>query len=619
MMTNAQLSVPGSYSRARKIKNALLNIVTNPYNVISLVAIILLAYLIIVPLFDMISTTFELQKVDLRRFPNAQEGEFTLYYWNRLINSSLSRALLWIPLRNSLGIAVSVSVLSILLGSLLAWLMVRSDMPWKKFFSLAVIIPYMLPSWCKSMAWITVFKNSRIGGRVGFLAALGIETPNWLAYGPIPIVLVLVIHYYAYAYLLVSAALGSLNSELEEMGEITGASKLQILRKITMPLVLPAILSSVILTFSKAMGTFGVPAFLGMKVNFNTISTTLYQTVRNREATTGYAVAMILISISSLFVFLNQRAIGARKSFATISGKGGRATLIRLGIWKYPITVLVVMLLVIGVMGPLVILVIDTFMLHPGQYSLANFSLHYWIGAPDFAIYEGEPGVLHNMRFWQNLKNTMALVVCTSIIASLVGQTMGYIVSRGRTKFSGKLIEQLVFVPYLIPSIAFGAIYLSMFAVPHLTIPGTTISLIPSLYGTFTLMVLVSVVKHLPFSCRAGISNMLQIGMELEEAASIQGATFATRFRRIVLPLSKAGFVSGFMLIFISIMKELDLVILIITPKLATLPYMAYQYSGQNMEPYSNVVAVILFFIVFLVYTILNLAGKADIAKSMGG
>jgi len=612
------LDAPG-YSKTRKIRNAVLSIVTNPYNVISVVAIILLAYLIVAPLLDMITTTFELQKVDLRRFPGSAEGSFTLYYWNRLVASNLSKALLWTPLMNSLVIAVLVSVFSIVLGSLIAWLMVRSDLPFKKFFSLAVIIPYMLPSWCKSMAWITVFKNSRIGGRIGFLAALGIETPNWLAYGPVPIVLVLTIHYYAYAYLLVSAALGSLNSELEEMGEITGASKLQILRKITMPLVLPAILSSVILTFSKAMGTFGVPAFLGMKVNFNTISTTLYQTIRNREATTGYAVAMILISISSLFVFINQKAIGARKSYATIGGKGGRSTLIKLRAWKAPVTALLILLLIVGVMGPLVILVIDTFMLQPGVYSLSNFSFHYWIGAPDFSIYEGEPGVLHNLRFWSNFLNTVLLVVTTSVIASIVGQILGYIVSRGRTKFSGKLIEQLVFVPYLIPSIAFGAIYLSMFAVPHLTIPGTSFSLLPSLYGTFTLMVLVSVVKHLPFSCRAGISNMLQIGVELEEAAAIQGASFTKRFGRIVFPLSKGGFISGFMLIFISIMKELDLIILVVTPKLATLPYMAYQYSGQNQEPYSNVVAVILFLIVFLVYAFLNLVGKADIAQSMGG
>jgi iron(III) transport system permease protein len=224
-------------------------------------------------------------------------------------------------------------------------------------------------------------------------------------------------------------------------------------------------------------------------------------------------------------------------------------------------------------------------------------------------IYEGEPGVFANERFWRILGNTLGLVICTSIIASICGQIMGYIVSRGRGKFTGKLIEQLVFIPYLIPSIAFGAIYLSMFSVPRL--------FIPSLYGTFTLMVLVSVVKHLPFSCRAGISNMLQIGIELEEAASIQDSSFFRRLLRIVFPLSKAGFVSGFMLIFISIMKELDLIVLIVTPKMATLPYMAFSYSNGNMEPYSNVVAVLMFLIVLTVYWLANKFGKADITKTI--
>jgi iron(III) transport system permease protein len=112
---------------------------------------------------------------------------------------------------------------------------------------------------------------------------------------------------------------------------------------------------------------------------------------------------------------------------------------------------------------------------------------------------------------------------------------------------------------------------------------------------------------------------MLQIGVELEEAATIQGSSFVRRFMRIVLPLSKGGFISGFMLIFISIMKELDLIILVMTPAWSTLPYMAYRYSSQSMDPYSNVVAVILFLIVFLVYALLNIGGKADIAKSMGG
>lgn len=603
----------GAFSRGRRFKNNILNVITNPYNLIVLAVIVLLTYLIIVPLFDMLMTTFKVVQRDMRRIPGSKVGDLTLYYWNRLLLSDVSSSLLYKPLINSLIIAACVSVFSIMLGASLAWLMVRSDLPAKKFFSLAIIVPYMLPSWSKSMAWITVFKNSRIGGAPGFLASLGINTPDWLAYGIIPIIVVLVMHYYAYAYLLVSAALGSINSELEEMGEIIGAGKARILRRITFPLILPAILSSFILTFSKAMGTFGVPAFLGMKVNFNTISTMLYSNVKQRNTTIGFAIAMILIVIAAVNVFINQRAIGVRKSFATIGGKGKRSTLISLGKSRIPVLILVILFICIVVIGPILILSLNTFMLKPSEYSLENFSLHYWVGQqgalPD--VFEGEAGVLANPRFWKNLWNTLKLVFMTAAIATFFGQIAGYITSRGRGRFTGKLVEQLVFIPYLIPSIAFGAIYLSMFSQPQF--------IIPSLYGTFALMVLVSVVKHLPFASRAGSANMLQIGMELEEAAVIEGSGFAHRMARVVLPLSKAGFISGFMLIFISIMKELDLIILLVTPNLATLPYMAFSYSNGNMEPYSNVVAVIMFLIVLLVYWATNRFGKANISGSMGG
>jgi iron(III) transport system permease protein len=112
---------------------------------------------------------------------------------------------------------------------------------------------------------------------------------------------------------------------------------------------------------------------------------------------------------------------------------------------------------------------------------------------------------------------------------------------------------------------------------------------------------------------------MLQVGTELEEAAHIQGASFARRFMKIVLPLSKSGFKSGFLLIFMGVMKELDLFILIMTPNMATLPYVAFQYTNENMTSYANVVAVMMFFIVLVVYALSNVAGKTDIAQSMGG
>ena len=606
-----------TYSKSRRLKNQIKAVVTNPYNIIVLIAVVLLVYLIVLPLLDMIATTFELAQRDIRAVGGGKAGDFTLYYWQRLLASDLSWNLLIKPLINSLVIGVCVSVCAILLGSILAWLMVRSDLPFKKFFSLAVIIPYMIPSWCKSQAWLSMFKTARLGGAPGFMASLGLDVPEWLAYGPVAIIIVLTLHYYAYTYLLVSSALNSINSELEEMGEIQGAGKAMILRKITLPLVLPAILSAVILTFSKAIGTFGTINYLGSPVQYYTLSSQLYMNINSRDTQTGFAMAILMIIIASIAVFVNQKLIGSRKSYATIGGKGGRSTLIGLGkVGRPVITAALFVFFAVGIIMPIVILVMESFMLKEGIYSLDNFTLHYWIGESNPQIMEGLPGIFKNDEFINSLFNSLRLTLVNGVFGTIFGQLLGYITAKGRGRLHGKLVEQLVFIPYLIPSVAFGGIYLSMFSQPQ-QIFGVT--LVPALYGTFALLTLVSVVKHLPFAARAGTSNMLQISGELEEAATIEGAGFFRRFVKIVFPLSKGGFISGFMLIFVSIMKELDLIILIMTPTTSTLPYLAFRYQNGNSPQASDCVAIVMFSIVFLVYAIANLSGKADLAKSMAG
>lgn len=606
-----------TYSKSRRLKNQIKAVVTNPYNIIVLIAVVLLVYLIVLPLLDMIATTFELAQRDIRAVGGGKAGDFTLYYWQRLLASELSWTMLIKPLINSLVIGVCVSVCAILLGSILAWLMVRSDLPFKKFFSLAVIIPYMIPSWCKSQAWLSMFKTARLGGAPGFMASLGLDVPEWLAYGPVAIIIVLTLHYYAYTYLLVSSALNSINSELEEMGEIQGAGKAMILRKITLPLVLPAILSAVILTFSKAIGTFGTINYLGSPVQYYTLSSQLYMNINSRDTQTGFAMAILMIIIASIAVFVNQKLIGSRKSYATIGGKGGRPTLIGLGkVGRPVITAALFVFFAVGIIMPIVILVMESFMLKEGIYSLDNFTLHYWIGESNPQIMEGLPGIFKNDEFINSLFNSLRLTLVNGVFGTIFGQLLGYITAKGRGRLHGKLVEQLVFIPYLIPSVAFGGIYLSMFSQPQ-QIFGVT--LVPALYGTFALLTLVSVVKHLPFAARAGTSNMLQISGELEEAATIEGAGFFRRFVKIVFPLSKGGFISGFMLIFVSIMKELDLIILIMTPTTSTLPYLAFRYQNGNSPQASDCVAIVMFSIVFLVYAIANLSGKADLAKSMAG
>ncbi|MBR4426588.1 MAG: iron ABC transporter permease, partial [Spirochaetales bacterium] len=292
-----------------RLKNGVKGFFSNPYNILVILTVVLLVYLIVVPLVGMINTTFHVGRTDVHAAKQS-EGSFTFYYWNRLFLSKVAAKLLYTPFLNSFIVSICASFLAILLGSVLAWLMVRSNLPHKRFFSTALLVPYMLPSWSLSLAWLSVFKNAKIGGATGFLDFLGIHTPDWIAYGPVAIIIVFAMHYYAYAYLLVAAALKSVNSELEEMGEIAGAPKTMILRRITLPLVLPAVLSAVILTFTKCMGTFGVPSYLGSPVKYYTISTTLYNSMTSGQKGVGFSVAIVLIVFASMNVFINQRIIG---------------------------------------------------------------------------------------------------------------------------------------------------------------------------------------------------------------------------------------------------------------------------------------------------------------------
>ncbi|WP_417043985.1 ABC transporter permease [Dysosmobacter sp.] len=598
----------------KRLKNLILNVVTNPFNMVVLVSLVILFCLIIIPLLTMISTTFTAAQAEVmrRRIEGAQVGDFTLYYWTYMLASNMSKAILWEPLLNSLIIGACVVVISVPLGSVLAWLMVRTDIPGKKVLSMLVIIPYMIPSWTKALSWLAVFRNSTSGAN-GFLAGMGIPIPDWLAYGPIAIILCMSMHYYAFSYIMVSGALRSINSELEEMGEIQGASKPQILRHITLPLIMPSILSAMIMTISKSIGTYGVAANLGNRIGYYTLATKMRVFIEQGPQGVGYAMSLVLVGLAAAIIFSNQRVVGVRKSYATVGGKGGRHTLMSLGKAKKPLMAFLVVFLFLAMVMPMFVLIMETFQITTGNgYGLDNLTLYNWIGTVDEADkYINLPGIFRSKEFLSALWNTVRLTLIASIITAICGQFLGYISSRGRGKWYGNLTEQLVFVPYLMSGIAFSTMYFAMFSTPHLG------GLIPSLYGTFTLIVLTSVVKHFPFASKSGTANMLSISVELEEAADIAGASFWKRMASIIVPLAKNGFISGFMLTFISIAKELDLIIIMMTPTTRTMSYLAFTYSQDGYNQMADAISVVVLLFILVCYIIANKFG-ADIGKSWG-
>ncbi|MBW1836879.1 MAG: iron ABC transporter permease [Deltaproteobacteria bacterium] len=581
------------------------NYLRQPHIIVSIVLLVLLFFIIIIPFFKMIEDSFVWQFADTRLSENAIPGNFTVFHWKRVFASSITKNILHRPLLNSLSTSLSVSFFAILIGSLLAWLVTRTDLPFRKTIATIAVLPYVIPSYIHALAWLTLFKNDRIGGAAGMLQFLtGASPPDWVSYGFFPIVCTLSLHYFPFTFLLVSAALSSIDSRLEESGEILGASTARILWKITFPLVLPALLSSFILTFSRVVGTFGTPYFLGAPVRYFTLSTQIYTNIINRIPSTAYILSFVLVAISSVIIYFNQRFIGEKKSFVTIAGKGFTTSLTPLGRIRYPLVAVVVLLLIASVLLPFVLLAWQTLTLYPDDYSFDKLTTLFWIGSANTAFAEGEAGILRNFAILGAAWNSIKLALVASITSGMLGIFIGYAVVKGRNTKLSKTVEQMSFLPYLIPGIAFGALYLSLFT--HKIGP------IPALYGTFFLVALVCISKNLPFTGRAGITSMLQIGSELEEASETLGASWFMRFRKIILPLSIHGALSGFILVFITVMRELSLIILLVTPSTRTLTTMTFRYQEQGYTQFSSAISVLIIIIVVAGELFSRKLGKKD-------
>jgi iron(III) transport system permease protein len=419
----------------------------------------------------------------------------------------------------------------------------------------------------------------------------------------VPIIISSALHYYTFFFLFVTAALMSIDSSLEEAGDLMGASRSRILRKITFPLVLPALLSGFIMTFSKVMGTYGGPALLGVPVKYYTISTMIRSAIGIGDKADGFVLAITLILFSMVNIYINQKLVGTRKSYETIGGRGFMAQTSKLRNWKGALTTIVIVFQVLVIVLPLGLLAFDTFMLRSGDYSLDNLTLHNWIGQSNPRINNGSPGILRNPKIYDYAWNSVRLSIWTALFTALLGVILGYAVVKGRGTRLSKLVEQLAFIPYVIPGIAFGAVYISMFA--------RRFGPIPPLYGTFALLVVVSVAKHIPYSSRTGVSAMLQVGRELEEAAQVAGANLWQRFRKIIFPLTSSGFVSGFLLTFITTMRELSLIILLVTPTTMVLATQTMRYKENGDDQMANAVIIILIVLVSI--------GNFMIGKFRGG
>ncbi|PRY65452.1 iron(III) transport system permease protein [Glaciihabitans tibetensis] len=505
--------------------------------------------------------------------------------WTDVLASPLSANLFWEPLRNSLVVGLATGLIASLLGAFLAWVVVMSDVPGRRVIGVLATIPFALPSFAIALAWESVFRNERLGGNPGVLASLGIAVPDILSWGMVPITLTLVAHYYSLSFVVVAAALSNVGGDLLAAAELTGASRMRIAGRIALPVVAPAILSGFLLAFAEGVSNFAVPALLGLPVRFQTLSTRLYGSISTGDTERGYVLSILLVVIAALVLWVGNR-FTAGKSFATITGKSSRPRRANTGPWKWVLFALSVALVTATTIVPGIVLAVSTVLRRTNSFE-AGLTLHYWIGESDPSIAQGMRGVLRDPIALDALVSTVALGFAVALGATLVGLVGAYVVGRlKRARVVGGSISLLSYVPFLIPGIAFGAAFIAQFGAP--------IGPLPSLYGTFAILVIAGIAASLPFAFQTSRSALGQVSGDLEEAAVIAGAGTARRLRRIVFPLASRGIVSGGILVFVTMVRDLSLVVLLVTPATPLLSVMTYRYASEGFTQSANAITLVI-------------------------
>ncbi|QDC00993.1 iron ABC transporter permease [Mesorhizobium sp. 8] len=505
--------------------------------------------------------------------------------WVAVLASPLSQNLWWRPLIDTLLLGLGVCLGCLLLGGFLAWLVVLTDLPGRNLIGMLSSLPFMIPSFAGALAWGTLFRNDRLGGAPGYFQAQGISIPDWLAWGLVPTLIVLVAHYFSLAYTIIAAALSSVGADLVEAGQMAGARRSRILFGIVLPVVTPALVAGASLTFAGAVSNFAAPALLGLPVRMHTLSTRLFGMIDTGQTERGFVLALLLIGVSATLLFFSDRLVSGRKAFTTVTGKGGRTKRFPLGIWRWPLFTLAA---AIGVMTSIVpVLVLAASSLAPQSGALfSNWTLYFWIGEGGGEIAQGQAGLFRNPVLIDALWTTLRLGVVVAMTTMVLGLALAYTIVRNKGTLLANALSQLAFLPLLVPSIAFAAAYIALFGAP--------IGPLPSLYGTFALLVLAATAHNLPYAVQAGRSVLGQISTDIEESARLTGAGFLRRMAVIIVPLAIRGLLAGAILVFVKMVRDLSLVVLLFTATSPVLSMVAYRYASEGFMQFANAITLLI-------------------------
>ena len=574
---------------------------------------IVLTVTTVAPIIAIVEDTFKIHPGTIDAHLTGQAAGYTVVNYIDLFTSRLAKTNLWMPLLNTVLLAVGTCVVSILFGGVFAFLITRTNLAWRKYLSSIFIFPYIMPQWTLAVVWQNLFNSNAVTGTSnGLLAAtLGVNMPLWWCQGLFPSLVVLGLHYAPFAYILIGGIFRNMDANLEEAATILDTPKWKIMCKVTLPMVKPAILSTILLVFGSSMGSYPVPHYLGL-----TTLSTKYVSMNSKYTGEASILAIIMMFFGVAIMLLNQLSLTSRKSYTTVTGKSGQISKINLGrAGKYVIALALVIVTFFTSIFPIVSFAFETFLPNPGDYSFlytgdsSNLTTKWWVtdeNVSENGMY-GQKGILHNETIWRAFKGTIWVSVCCALIAGTIGTLIGYAVSKNRRSKWANYVNSVAFLPYLMPSIAVGVAFFILFSNQYV-----------NLFNTYTLLIITGTIKYIPFASRSSLNSMLQLSGEIEEAAIIQDIPWIKRMTRIIIPIQKSSIISGYLLPFMTCLRELSLFMLLCTQGFILSTTLDY-FDEMGLYAFSSGINLILIITILVCNTLVNKVTGASLDKGIGG
>jgi iron(III) transport system permease protein len=448
---------------------------------------------------------------------------------------------------NSLVFAIGTAIATLLMGALVAFVVERTDAPLGPLFHSLALLSFAIPGLLTSMAWIFVLSPN-----IGWVNAL---LKSWFGLTEAPLsiytmggmIWALSSHYFPLAYLMLGPTLRVLDVRLEEAALVSGARYWQVLPKITLPLLRPAILSTAVLLFMLGMSSYEVPRLIGRPARIDVFTTEIQAAVQNAPPEFGMASAlgMTLLVICIVAVFLYRQATRNAEAFATITGKGYMPTRIKLRKWRWPVALGVLFMFFIALGLPLLTLVWQSFYRNLAQPFIGSSSPFTW---------ENYEFILHYPIFVDAVKTSVSLAAMTATIVVALTFVMAWIALRAVPR-AGWVLDSIAFTPIAMPHVLVGAAVL--FAYLMLPIP---------VYNTIWILLIAYVSLYIPYGMRFTSSGLTQIHKELEESAEVSGARMRQVFLWILLPLLAPVLLAAWIYIFVLAVRELGASVFLIGP-----------------------------------------------------